>query len=115
MGIEYLAAIAEDDYQAFKIILTTTLPRDYEMWLRVRERAKVRAFKERAVILTEVEVSPKEFGAYCKGLKRPDFSIATLDRCAREFSPKTAAAQPRAPASPRPCESAQRPRQPMPI
>jgi hypothetical protein len=38
MGIEY---IAEDDYKAFKILVTTTLPRDFEMWLRVRERGKL--------------------------------------------------------------------------
>jgi hypothetical protein len=84
MGIEYIAAIAEEDYEAFKIIVTTTLPRDYEMWLRVRERGRMRALQERGIILTEVEVSPKEFDAYCKALKRPDFSLATLDRCARE-------------------------------
>jgi hypothetical protein len=84
MGIEYIAAIAEDDYKAFKILVTTTLPRDYDMWLRVRERGRVRVLDERAVTLTEVDVSPQEFGAYCKALKRPDFSLATLDRCARE-------------------------------
>ena len=84
MGIEYIAAIAEEDYEEFKIIVTTTLPDDYGMWLRVRERGRMRALQERGVILTEVEVSPKEFGAYCKALKRPDFSLATLDRCARE-------------------------------
>ena len=84
MEIEYIAFIAEDHYKAFKIIVTTTLPRDYEMWLRVRERGKARAFKERAAILTEVEVSPKEFGAYCKRLKKPDFSLSALDQCARE-------------------------------
>ena len=38
MGIEYVAVIAEHHYYAFKILVTTTLPRDYEMWLRVRER-----------------------------------------------------------------------------
>jgi hypothetical protein len=84
MGIEYMAVIAEDDYKAFTILVTTTLPRDYDMWCRVRDRGKVRAVRERAAIITEVEVSPQEFGAYCKGLKRPDFSIAGLDRCARE-------------------------------
>jgi hypothetical protein len=84
MGIEYIAFIAEDHYTAFKIILSTTLPRDYGMWLRVRERGKHRAFTERAATVTEVEVSPLEFGAYCKGLKRTDFSVASLDRYARE-------------------------------
>jgi hypothetical protein len=54
------------------------------MWLRVRERGKLRAVTERAAVITEVELSPQEFGAYCKGLKKPDFSIAALDRCARE-------------------------------
>jgi hypothetical protein len=84
MGIEYVAVIAEDHYKAFKILVTTTLPRDYEMWLRVRDRGNLRAITERSAILVEVEVSPEEFGAYCKRMKRPDFSIATLDRCARE-------------------------------
>jgi hypothetical protein len=84
MRIEYIAAIAEEDYQTFKAMLTTTLPDDYEMWLRVRERGSVRALEERAAVLTEVEISPEEFRDYCKGLRRPDFSIAALDRCARE-------------------------------
>jgi hypothetical protein len=84
MGIEYISVIAEGDYKAFKILVTTTLPRNFEMWLRVRERGKLRAVRERAAIITEVELSPQEFGAYCKGLKRPDFSIAALDRCARQ-------------------------------
>jgi hypothetical protein len=48
MAIEYIAFIAEEDYWAFKILVTTTLPRDYSMWLRVRERGKVRAIEERA-------------------------------------------------------------------
>jgi hypothetical protein len=84
MGIEYIAVIAEDDYHAFKILVSTTLPREYEMWLRVRERGRLRAIQERGAVFVEVEVCPEEFGAYCKGLKRPDFSITALDRCARE-------------------------------
>jgi len=47
MAIEYIAFIAEEDYGAFKILGTTTLPRDYTMWLRVRERGKLRAIRER--------------------------------------------------------------------
>ena len=84
MGIECNAVIAEDDYRAFKILVSTTLPREYDMWLRVRDRGKLRAIQERDATLVEVEVSPEEFGAYCKGLKRPDVSITMLDRCARE-------------------------------
>ena len=84
MSIEYVAVIAEDHYKAFKILVTTTLPRDYEMWVRVRDRGNLRAIRERAAALVEVEITPEEFGAYCKRMKRPDFSIATLDRCARE-------------------------------
>jgi hypothetical protein len=80
MGIEYIAAFAEEDYRAFKILVSTTLPREYEMWLRVRERGKLRAIRERGADYVEVHVSPEEFGAYCKGLKRPDYSIAALDR-----------------------------------
>jgi hypothetical protein len=83
MGIEYVAVIAEEDYHAFKILVSTTLPREYEMWLRVRERGKLRAMLERDAVFVEVEVHPEEFGAYCKSLKRPDFSITALDRCAR--------------------------------
>jgi|SRR6516164_9760163 hypothetical protein len=83
MGIEYVAVIAEEDYHAFKIIVSTPLPREYDMWLRVRERGKMRAIQERDAVVVEVEVRPEEFGAYCKGLRRPDFSITALDRCAR--------------------------------
>ena len=84
MSIEYIAVIAEEDYKAFKILVTTTLPGDYEMWLRVRDRGKLRAANERSAQLTEIAITPEEFGFYCKRLKRPDFSIAALDGCARE-------------------------------
>jgi hypothetical protein len=84
MTVEYIASIAEADYPAFKIIITTTLPNDYEMWLRVRDRGKVRAKTERGAMVTEIEVTPFEFGVYSKALKRPDFSIAGLDRYARK-------------------------------
>lgn len=83
MTIEYIAAINEDDYKTFKMIVTTELPSDFAMWLRVREKGKLRAFKERGVTFDEVEVSPIEFGVYCKALRRPDFSIVSLDQCAR--------------------------------
>src|ERR1700681_3574473 len=89
MGIEYVAVIAEDDYYAFKILVSTTLPREYEMWLRVRERGKLRAIRERDSVFVEVEVCPEEFGAYCKGLKRPDFSITALDSFCRERQDST--------------------------
>jgi hypothetical protein len=84
MGIEYVATIAEEDYHVFKLLVSTTLPRGYEMWLRVRDRGKLRTMRERDVVFVEVEVCPEEFKAYCKGFKRPDFSIAALDRCAHE-------------------------------
>jgi hypothetical protein len=64
--------------------VTTPLPRDYGMWLRVRERGKLRAIDERAADVLEVQIWPEEFGAYCKGLKRTDFSITALDACARQ-------------------------------
>jgi hypothetical protein len=84
MSIEYIASIAEADYKLFRIIITTDIPRDYETWLRVRERGKLRALTERGASVSEIEVSLLEFAAYCKGLKRPDFSIVSLDRYARE-------------------------------
>jgi hypothetical protein len=84
MGIEYIAVIAEEDYHAFIILVSTPLPREYEMWLRVRERGKLRGMQERDAVFVEVEVRPEEFGAYCKRLMRPDFSVRALDRCARE-------------------------------
>jgi hypothetical protein len=83
MNVEYIARIAEDDYETFKTITTTSLPTEYEMWLRVRERRKSRAFNEGGATCVEIEVLPQEFSAYCMGMKRPDFSIASLDRCAR--------------------------------
>jgi hypothetical protein len=84
MAVAYIAFIAEEDYRAFRILVTTPLPREYGMWLRVRERGKVRAIDERASHVLEVQVSPEEFAAYCKGLRRMDFSIAALDGCAHE-------------------------------
>jgi hypothetical protein len=42
MSIEYIASIAEADYKLFRIIITADIPRDYETWLRVRERGKLR-------------------------------------------------------------------------
>src|SRR6516165_9264911 len=78
MSIEYIAVIADEDYHAFKILVSTPLPREYDMWLRVRERGKLRAVEERDVVVVEVQVRPEEFGPYCKGLKRPDFSITAL-------------------------------------
>ena len=63
---------------------STPLPRDYDMWLRVRERGKLRAEMERAAVVAEIQITPTEFGAYCKQLARRDFSIAALDGCARE-------------------------------
>ena len=84
MGTEYIASISKADYSTFKIVITTPLPEDYEMWLRVRYRGKLRALSERGSEPAEIEISPTEFGEYCKRLKRPDFSIAGLDRCARE-------------------------------
>jgi hypothetical protein len=84
MSIEYCAAIAEDDYETFRALLTTILPSNYEMWLRVRARGKARAFKERSVVLREIDISPQQFHSFCTRMKKPDFSIATLDRCARE-------------------------------
>jgi hypothetical protein len=33
MNVEYIARIAEDDYETFKTITTTSLPSEYEMWL----------------------------------------------------------------------------------
>jgi hypothetical protein len=37
--------------------------------------------QERDAVFVELEVCPEEFGAYCKRLRRPDFSITALDRC----------------------------------
>jgi hypothetical protein len=84
MATEYFAFIAEEDYHAFQILVTTPLPRDYDMWLRVRERGKIRAEIERVARVVEIEITPTEFGAYCKQRARGDFSIAALDGCARE-------------------------------
>ena len=84
MNTEYIASIAEADYKMFRIIMTTPLPDDYETWLRVRKRGKLRALMERGASVTEVEVPLIEFAAYCKGLKKPNFSLGTLDQYARE-------------------------------
>jgi hypothetical protein len=84
MSIEYCAAIAEEEYGTFRTLLTTSLPNEYQMWLRVRARGKARAFSERRVVIDEIDVSPQQFRSFCNRMKKPDFSIAALDRCARE-------------------------------
>jgi hypothetical protein len=83
MSIEYIASISEAEYKMFQIVMTTELPDDYQMWLRVRERGKLTALTERGASVTEIEVSLMEFAAYAKGLKTPNFSIGALDQCAR--------------------------------
>ena len=83
MGIEYMAAIARDDYEVFKIIIATELPAKYEVWLQARKQRKARISRERQVTVHEVAISPNEFGDYCKGLSAPDFSVESLDQCAR--------------------------------
>ena len=84
MSIEYCAAIAEEDYDTFRTLLTTSLPNEYDMWVRVRARGKARAFRERSVVIDEIDISPQEFSSFCNRMKNSDFSIAALDRCARE-------------------------------
>ena len=84
MATEYFAFIAEEDYRAFQILVSTPLPRDYDMWLCVRERGKLRAARERAAVVIEIEITPEEFGAYCKQQTRRDCSIVALDGWARE-------------------------------
>jgi hypothetical protein len=84
MSIEYIASISEAEYKMFRIVMTTELPDDYQMWLRVRERGKLTALTERGTSVSEIEVSLMEFAAYAKGLKNPNFSIGALDQCARE-------------------------------
>ena len=95
MSIEYIASISEAEYKMFRIVMTTELPDDYQMWLRVRERGKLTALTEHGTSVTEIEVSLVEFAAYAKGLKNPNFSIGALDQCAR----RKAMAKARAPAA----------------
>jgi len=82
VGIEYMAAIARDDYDIFKMIITTELPAKYAIWLQARRQRKTRISRERRVTVHEVVISPNEFGNYCKGLSAPDFSVESLDQCA---------------------------------
>ena len=83
MAAEYFAIIAEEDYRAFQVLVSTPLPREYDMWMRVRDRGKLRAMGERAAAIIDIEITPEEFAAYCKQQRRPDFSIVALDLCAR--------------------------------
>ena len=48
MSIEYIASISEAEYKMFRIVMTTELPDDYQMWLRVRERGKLTALQNMA-------------------------------------------------------------------
>ncbi len=93
MAVEYLAKIAEEDYEAFRVLIGDFQPAEYEMWLRVRARGRLRASKEGLVTVKEIEVHPDEFKASCGDMARPDFSIYRLDMFAREkarATPKSA-------------------------
>ena len=79
MAIEYIAFITEEDYRAFRILVTTPLPRDYEMWLRVRETGKLRTIAERAAEVLQVQVSGAASKAADLGGGRPPPSIAHSD------------------------------------
>ena len=84
MAVEYTAWIAEEDYQAFRKLLAPIMPDSYELWLRVRDRGKRRAFEERSAILEEIEVYPEEFERFCARRARAEYSIYGLDLFARE-------------------------------
>jgi hypothetical protein len=84
MAMEYTAWIAEEDYEAFRKMLAPIMPASYELWVRVRERGKRRAFEERAAMLEEVEIYPDEFKAFCARRARAEYSIYGLDLFARE-------------------------------
>ena len=84
MAVEYLAKIAEEDYEAFKALMGNLLPAEYEMWLRVRARGRLRASEEGLVTVKEIEVHPDEFKTFCGEMARPDFGIYRLDMFARE-------------------------------
>ena len=47
MGIEYIARIAERDYDSFRSSMSTSLPADYEMWRRVRGAGKVQGVQRK--------------------------------------------------------------------
>jgi hypothetical protein len=93
MAAEYIARIEERHYAAFRQILKSILPRDYTMWLRVRERAKQRMSRELAIAI-EIDVSPKEFEAFCATLARPELNIYGLDRCARQKAQRSPGRRP---------------------
>src|SRR6516162_3953532 len=57
MSIEYIASISEAEYKMFRVLITTPLPKDYETWSRVRDRGKLRAFTERAALVTEIKIN----------------------------------------------------------
>ena len=83
MAVEYIAHIEEDDYEAFRGILGTWLPAEYEMWLRVRDRGRLRLLTDGTAV-EEIAVFPDEFVAFCNKSRHSDFSIYWLDRFARE-------------------------------
>src|ERR1700693_4747878 len=78
-----MAAIRKDDYNVFRLIITTELPAKYEVWLQIIKCGKLKAFQERGITVHDIEISPIEFGNYCKKMESPDFSITSLDHCAR--------------------------------
>jgi hypothetical protein len=83
VAVEYIAAIRKDDYRIFRMIITTELPDKYEVWLQALEGRKRKTSQERRMTVEEVEVTPIEFGNYCRGSGIRDFNLASLDSCAR--------------------------------
>jgi hypothetical protein len=84
VAVEYIAAIRKDDYSIFRMIITTELPNKYEVWLQALEGRKHETSQECRMTVEEVEVTPIEFGNYCRKSGILDLSLASLDSCARE-------------------------------
>jgi hypothetical protein len=83
VAVEYIAHIEEDDYEAFRGILGAWLPGEYQMWLRVRDRGRLRLLTD-GIAVEEITVFPDEFIAFCNKSKRSDLGIYWLDSFARE-------------------------------
>jgi hypothetical protein len=83
MAVQYIAHIDEADYEAFRKMLGAWLPAEYDMWLRVRDRGRLRLLNDETIV-EDIPVYPDEFKAFCEESKRSDFSIYRLDSFARE-------------------------------
>jgi hypothetical protein len=75
---EYLIPkISQHDYDAFRRLISTDLPKSYMEWLRLMEQARLEN-EGRQIIVRTIEINFHEFARYCWA-KRCAYNIKALE------------------------------------